>query len=338
VTPVAGGRGAFPGKGVRPMAEMSREKIAAVEESALDQNHDIDIDDVIDYVHKDLKRLPGYMDLYRRYLRQRWDVYDLDFAQDARDWTGRMTQEERDAFVAISSGFHHGERQVEVELPVFMLGGSEESRIYMSSQIEDEARHTVFFDRFYREVVGLPGESVQEVLDASFEHVSETFVGPFGLLAYQADELRADPDDLAARVRYGTTYFLWIEGVLALSVMKITLSYCRDRGFLPGYYAGFTATCRDEARHVQFGMRFLREAVQSDPRLLTQVHETLRTILTINGATSRRVMLEALGWSAEEVRRLMIRQLTMKLTDVGIGLPPDLQQMIAGIQPELAGG
>jgi ribonucleoside-diphosphate reductase beta chain len=208
----------------------------------------------------------------------------------------------------------------------------------MSSQIEDEARHTVFFDRFYREVVGLPGDSVQEVLDASFEYVSETFVGPFGLLAYQADELRADPDDLAARVRYGTTYFLWIEGVLALSVMKITLSYCRNRGFLPGYYAGFTATCRDEARHVQFGMRFLREAVQEDPRLLQEIHETLRTILTINQATSRRVMLQALGWSPEEVRRLMIRQLTMKLTDVGIGLPPDIEEMISGIQPELAGG
>jgi ribonucleoside-diphosphate reductase beta chain len=320
------------------MPEMSPEKVTAVEESALDRIHDVDIDDVIDYVHKDLKRLPGYMDLYRRYLRQRWDVYDIDFTRDAHDWTERMTGEERDAFVAISSGFHHGERQVEVELPVFMLGGSEVSRMYMSSQIEDEARHTVFFDRFYREVVGLPGESVQEVLDASFEHVSETFVGPFGLLAYQADELRADPDDIAARVRYGTTYFLWIEGVLALSVMKITLSYCRDRGLLPGYYAGFTATCRDEARHVQFGMRFLRDAVQEDPRLLTEIHETLRTILAINQATSRRVMLEALGWSAEEVRRLMIRQLTMKLTDVGIGLPPDLRKLIGGIQPELAGG
>jgi ribonucleoside-diphosphate reductase beta chain len=320
------------------MPEMSPEKVVAVEESGLDQLHAVDIDDVIDYVHKDLKRLPGYLDLYRRYLRQRWDVYDLDFSRDARDWTERMTQEERDAFVAISSGFHHGERQVEVELPVFMLGGSEESRIYMSSQIEDEARHTVFFDRFYREVVGLPGESVQEVLDASFPYVSETFVGPFGLLAYQADELRADPEDPAARVRYGTTYFLWIEGVLALSVMKITLSYCRGRGFLPGYYAGFTATCRDEARHVQFGMRFLRESVQQDPRLLAEIHETLRTILAINGATSRRVMLQALGWSAEEVRRLMIRQLTMKLTDVGIGLPPDLEKMIARIQPELAGG
>ncbi|MFC4123169.1 ribonucleotide-diphosphate reductase subunit beta [Nonomuraea zeae] len=313
-------------------------KLSAVADSDLRGIADLDIDDVLAYVHRDLKRLPDYTELYKRYLRQRWDVYELDFAQDVVDWRERMSQEERDAFVGISAGFHHGERQVEVELPVFMLGGSEESKIYMSSQIEDEARHTVFFDRFYREVVGMPGDSVQEVLDASFEHVSETFVGPFGLLAYQADELRKDPEDPAARVRYGTTYFLWIEGVLALSVMKITLTYCRERGFLPGYYTGFTATCRDEARHVQFGMRFLRDSVQEDPRLLLQIHETLRTILAVNGATSRRLALESLGWSPEEVRRLMIRQLHMKLVDVGIALPPDIQDMVSRIEPELAGG
>lgn len=320
------------------MAEMSLEKAALVEDSDLTGIRDVDIDDVLDYVHRDLKKLPSYTDLYKRYLRQRWDVYDLDFSQDLVDWRENMTQEERDSFVGISSGFHHGERQVEVELPVFMMGGSEESKIYMSSQIEDEARHTVFFDRFYREVVGLPGDSIQDVLDASFEHVSETFVGPFGLLAYQADELRQDPEDLAARVRYGTTYFLWIEGVLALSVMKITLTYCRNRGFLPGYYAGFTATCRDEARHVQGGMRFLRDAVAEDPRMLREIHETLKTILTINGATSRRLYLEALGWDQEEVRRLMIRQLRMKLVDVGIALSPELEAMVNRIEPELAGG
>ncbi|MER6950062.1 ribonucleotide-diphosphate reductase subunit beta [Nonomuraea sp. NPDC000554] len=313
-------------------------ELSAVAESDLRGIRDLDIDDVLAYVHSDLKRLPDYTELYKRYLRQRWNVYDLDFSQDVIDWRQRMTQEERDAFVGISAGFHHGERQVEVELPVFMLGGSEESKIYMSSQIEDEARHTVFFDRFYREVVGMPGDSVQEVLDASFEHVSETFVGPFGLLAYQADELRRDPESAQARVRYGTTYFLWIEGVLALTVMKITLTYCRQRGFLPGYYTGFTATCRDEARHVQFGMRFLRDSVREDPRLLLQIHETLRTILSINGAASRRLALEALGWTPEEIRRLMIRQLHMKLVDVGITVPPDIQDMISRIEPELAGG
>ncbi|MFC4950663.1 ribonucleotide reductase [Pseudonocardia sp. GCM10023141] len=310
----------------------------AVDTSTLAQIGGIDIDDVLDYLHADLKKLPGYMDLYRRYLRQRWDVYDLDFTKDADDWKHRMTEAERESFIAISSGFHHGERQVEIELPVFMLGGSEESKIYMSSQIEDEARHTVFFDRFYREVVALPGETIQDVLDASYPYVSETFVGPFGLLASQADELRRDPQDEAARVRYGTTYFLWIEGVLALSVMKITLSYCRTRGFLPGYLAGFTATCRDEARHVQGGMRFLRDAVRAEPSMLLEIHETLRTILSMNGAVSRRMALDSLGWDPDEVRRLMIRQLNMKCSDVGIDLPPDIQQQLQNIEPELAGG
>jgi ribonucleoside-diphosphate reductase beta chain len=34
----------------------------------------------------------------------------------------------------------------------------------------------------------------------------------------------------------------------------------------------------------------------------------------------------------------MIRQLTMKLSDVGIDLPPDLREQIDRLQPELAGG
>ncbi|MEJ3656280.1 ribonucleotide reductase [Actinomycetes bacterium KLBMP 9759] len=316
----------------------TRSEQGAVATSSLAEIRDVDIDDVLAYLHADLKRLPDYLDLYRRYLRQRWDVYELDFTADAADWQQRMTQEERDAFVAISSGFHHGERQVEIELPVFMLGGSEELKIYMSSQVEDEARHTIFFDRFYREVVGMPGTTVEEVLDASYPYIGETFVGPFGLLACQADELRRDPEDPAARVRYGTTYFLWIEGVLALSVMKITLTYCRNRGFLPGYYTGFTATCRDEARHVQGGMRFLRDSVREDPALLLEIHETLRTILSMNGAVSRRLALESLGWTPDGVRRLMIRQLSMKLSDVGIDIPPDIRERIQKIEPELAGG
>ena len=211
---------------------LSDEEVREIEESDLAAVLGVDIDDVIEYVHRDLKSLPDFTTLYRKYLKQRWDVYDLDFTQDKIDWTEKMSEEERQSFIAISSGFHHGERQVEIELPVFMIGASEEEKLHIAAQIEDEARHTVFFDRFYREVVGLAGEDIMGVLDASFPWVSETFVGPFGLLAYQADEVRRYPYDERARVRYGTNYFLWIEGVLALSVMKVTLLYARWRGFL----------------------------------------------------------------------------------------------------------
>jgi ribonucleoside-diphosphate reductase beta chain len=317
---------------------LTDQQVREIEGAALEEVLDVDIDDVIEYVHRDMRSLPDYTTLYRKYLKQRWDVYDLDFSQDKVDWNEKMTEAERQSFLAIASGFHHGERQVEIELPVFMIGAGEEEKLHIAAQIEDEARHTVFFDRFYREVVGLQGDDIMDILDASFPWVSETFVGPFGLLAYQADEVRRNPYDERARVRYGTTYFLWIEGVLALSVMKVTLSYARWRGFLPAYYTGFTATCRDESRHVQGGMKYLQDAVRKDPSMIKEIHETLRTILTLAKVASREVIYEPLGWTQEEVRMLMFQQLGRKLNDVGISLTPDLQAMVGSVQPVLAGG
>jgi ribonucleoside-diphosphate reductase beta chain len=308
---------------------LSDEQVREIEESELQAVLNVDIDDVIEYVHKDLRSLPDFTTLYRKYLKQRWDVYDLDFTQDKIDWEAKMTEAERQSFIAVASGFHHGERQVEIELPVFMIG---------AAQIEDEARHTVFFDRFYREVVGLKGESIMDILDASFPWVSETFVAPFGLLAYQAEELRQNPYDERARIRYGTNYFLWIEGVLALSVMKVTLSYARWRGFLPAYYTGFTATCRDESRHVQGGMRFLQDAVRRDPTMIQEIHATLRTILYASSVRSRDIYYEPLGWSEGEIRTLFQQQLRRKCNDIGIALSPELEALLDRAQAQIAGG
>src|ERR1700755_2856958 len=186
---------------------LSDAQVRGIDDSSLEQVLNVDIDDVIEYVHKDLRSLPDFTTLYRKYLKQRWDVYDLDFSQDKIDWQEKMTEEERESFIAVASGFRHGERAVEIELPVFMIGASEEEKLHIAAQIEDEARHTVFFDRFYREVVGLKGDDIMDILDASFPWVSETFVAPFGLLAYQADELRLHPYDERARGREGTTDF-----------------------------------------------------------------------------------------------------------------------------------
>ena len=97
---------------------LTDEQVREIEESDLAAVRDVDIDDVIEYVHKDLRSLPDFTTLYRKYLKQRWNVYDLDFTQDKIDWTEKMTEDERQTFMAIASGFHHGERQVEVELPV----------------------------------------------------------------------------------------------------------------------------------------------------------------------------------------------------------------------------
>jgi ribonucleoside-diphosphate reductase beta chain len=298
----------------------------------------VDIDQVLDYVHSTgTAKLPGYLELYSRYLRQRWNVDELDFTQDKEDWK-RIPDDAKGTFLYVASGFHHGERQVEVELAPLLFGVPEDYKIFLTSHLEDEARHTVFFDRFYRNVVGLPGDSIMEVLDGSYQWVGETFIGPFGLLSYLTDQLRRDPYDKHLLMQYATTYFLWIEGVLALAVMKLTLGYARDQRILPAYYAGFTATCRDEARHVQAGMRYIRDLLDEDPYLVSDLHDTLRTILFVSSTSSDYVVYEPIGWSEERVTALLVDQLMKKLSMVGVSVPDDIKQLIAMISPQLAGG
>jgi ribonucleoside-diphosphate reductase beta chain len=317
------------------IAEETLDRIESLDLASLGR---ADIDDVLEYVHVPTARLPGYRSLYDRYLRQRWNVNELDFAPDKVDWDERMTDASRSSFLSIASGFHHGERQVAVELAPLLFGVPEDYKIFLTSHLEDEARHTVFFDRFYRDVVGLEGDGIMAVLDGSWPYIQETFVGPFGLLAYLTDDLRRDPYNKHLQMKYATTYVIWIEGVLALSVMKITLNYARDYKVLPTFYTGFTATCRDEARHVQAGLRFVRELLAEDPAYVKDLHDTLRCLLTMSAARSSYIAYEPLGWDEDRVSELFMNQLHRKLGMVGVSLPPDMEDMLSMTKPTLAGG
>ena len=256
----------------------------------------VDIDDVIEHVHHGLRKLPDFVTLYRKYLKQRWDVYELDFTQDRIDWTEKMTEDERESFVGIASGFHHGERQVEIELPVFMIG--RHRRGEAPHRRPDRGRGAAH--RLLRPVLSRGRRDRGRRHHGGARQDVPVGAGDLRRPVRACSPIRPTscagiPYDQRARVRYGTTYFLWIEGVLALSVMKVTLSYARWRGFLPAYYTGFTATCRDESRHVQGGMRYLQDAVRKDPTMLTEIHDTLRTILMISGVSSRKRVLRAAG-------------------------------------------
>ena len=62
-----------------------------------------------------------------------------------------------------------------------------------------------------------------------------------------------------------TTYHLIIEGVLAMTGQRFILKYAEDHGLYPGFQKGFNLVEQDEHRHIAFGVRFLKEAMQDDP-------------------------------------------------------------------------
>src|SRR3954465_1022470 len=85
--------------------------------------------------------LLSYRQLYELWERQQWAVQDLDFTQDRLDWHG-FPPEARAARMAGLSSFFHGEQRVEAELgPLLRAVPDEDMRIFLSTQIADEARH-----------------------------------------------------------------------------------------------------------------------------------------------------------------------------------------------------
>ena len=98
----------------------------------------------------DVQPLLGYRELYELWERQQWSVQDLDFTQDRVDWHERFTPERRAAERAEMGGFFLGEQRVTRELgPLLRAAADEDVRLFLSTQIADEARHVAFFDRFF---------------------------------------------------------------------------------------------------------------------------------------------------------------------------------------------
>src|SRR3954452_2799850 len=136
-----------------------------------------------------------YRQLYELWERQQWAVQDLDFTQDRIDWHERIPPEERHARMSGLSSFFHGEQRVEAELgPLMRAVPDEDMRIFLSTQIADEARHLMFFDRFYSEVGILETEGLAERLEETRVHVTDDFFTLFeDILAARADHLAREP-------------------------------------------------------------------------------------------------------------------------------------------------
>ncbi len=207
---------------------------------------------------------------------------DLDFSQDVQQWadmTG-VFQGIRDELQRSFTLFFVGEQAVTDTLsPLVHAAPDEPSRIFLSTQLVDEARHTVFFSRFFREVVGLEG-GLTEALSLLKSRTVVGFRTIFdGDLVDATDAVRKEPSDYGAWVKGVTTYHIVIEGMLALTGMRFLLNIVREMGILPGFYAGFTAVARDESRHVNFGVRALMEAGVRDRTHLQRVEEQIEQLL-----------------------------------------------------------
>lgn len=217
--------------------------------------------------------------LYRLWEEHNWSAKNLDFTQDAIDWQEKHTEQQRRAILWNYAMFLDGEESVTVTLAPFLNAVPRyEDRIYLATQVADEARHHVFFDRFLREVCHI-GQDYQSTLEATRSQLNWGYRQVFTELDRVSDRLRRSPNSLPLLAQGVALYHLVVEGMLAHSGQHFLRDYSSKTGLFPGFSQGITMISRDESRHIAFGIQLLRELVTSKPECKAAALEILERVL-----------------------------------------------------------
>ena len=267
--------------------------------------------------------LLSYEQLYNLWERQQWQTQAIDFSKDREDWWGFPEEERFQRMYGLSS-FFIGEQKVAEELgPIMRAAPTEEMKLFLCTQIADEARHVAFFDRFYSEVGVLESDDLNARLQETSAHLNPNFNTLFDeMLTSRVDRLAREPEDLEVLVEAITLYHMIIEGMLALTGQHFIIQYNEDNGTLPGFVEGFNNVARDEHRHVAFGARFLREMADADTRYRDAIQRTLVEC----GPAADGVLsppwyeegMEVFGVSLDETRAFALKALERRMKVIGL--------------------
>src|SRR5579885_1183565 len=261
--------------------------------------------------------------LYRLWEENNWSAKNLDFSQDAQDWQERHTEQQQRAILWNCAMFLDGEESVTVTLAPFLNAAPRyEDRIYLATQIADEARHHVFFDRFLREVCHI-GQDYRSTLSATHSYLNWGYKQVFTELDRVSDRLRRRPGSLPLLAQGIAIYHLVVEGMLAHTGQHYLRDYASRTGFFPGFKEGINMVARDESRHIAFGMQLLRELVTSNAACKAAAIEMLNRVLPWAAGVFMPPACDwnyvtCLGYSPQEVFAFGLRSIETKLRRAGI--------------------
>jgi ribonucleoside-diphosphate reductase beta chain len=224
--------------------------------------------------------LMNYEQLYALWERQNWRAHELDFSIDREHWLVSPAESQQHTAFSIGS-FYVGEERVTADLAPFLLAApSGEVEAFLATQLVDEMRHAVFFDRWASEVMGLESGSFR----ARLREIEDRMLGPWRFLFDDslrdiADRIKAKPDDLELFVEGIVTYHMVTEGVLAMPGQRIMIEYTHDHDLYPGFNKGFRLVEQDEHRHIAFGVRFLKDVCEERPEMKEVVLNRITELL-----------------------------------------------------------
>lgn len=219
-------------------------------------------DELLESLDKDIHTVA--FELYRKAIRfGTWDPQSIDLTVDKQHFE-QLDDDLKAYLVHFCTGFWNAEENVALKFcPWIMSAPSVEMQMFLSTQLLEEFKHTEFFMRYFKEVIGRDRENkvvnlVQDRLDERARQL---------LLA-----LDSDPDTKEAAFVEGITHYQGvIEGVQAMAGYDVFDAIYGKKGLFPGLAEGFTRIKEDEGRHVGFGLRLLKQFARQKPEYASRI-------------------------------------------------------------------
>jgi hypothetical protein len=265
----------------------------------------------------------SYERLYRLWEENNWKATAIDFSVDKEHWRTKLDDRQRESALWNYAMFLVGEEAVARTLtPVLDAAPDYPQSIFLTTQIVDEARHHVFFDRFMREVAS-QGHDPASTLEAMDRHLTWGFRQVFGELDRVTDALRKKPKDRPLLAQSVALYHIIVEGLLAIPGQHFIQRYVEKLDILPGFTAGINNVSRDESRHVAFGIKFLGELVRSSNECRQATIEMFDRALQWSVGVFippnyDRSYAECFDFTVEEIYAFGLRSFETKVKRIGI--------------------
>ena len=274
-----------------------------------------------------------YEDLYHRWEQGGWSAYDIDFSEDRKGWEALSEIQRRSAMWIYSMFFYGEDRVADTLAPYITAAPTEEQAYFLATQQADEVRHSVFFHRFFKDVIGVGGESLQATLSSTLPQLNWGYRGVFDRLDRMAEELRKD----RSKPKYAqaiTLYHLIVEGTLAQPGQHFIEDFFAAAGTMPGFSGGMANVSRDEQRHIGFGVKVLSELIAESEECKAAVTELLREVMPHSVAVFTppgwdREYTECYGFTLEDIYAFGLKLIRQRWK--AIGYP--IEEMPPGVFP-----
>ncbi len=266
-----------------------------------------------------------YEDLYHRWEQGNWSAMDIDFSADKAGWEALSEIQQRSAMWIYSMFFYGEDRVADTLAPYVTAAPTEEQSYFLATQQVDEVRHSIFFHRFFKDVIGVGGETVQQTLSATLPQLNWGYRGIFDRLDLMAEELRKDRS-LPKYAQAITLYHLIVEGSLAQPGQHFIEDFFASEETMPGFSEGIANVSRDEQRHIGFGVKVLSELLAEDApgwqENRAAVTELLREVLPYGPAVFYppnfdRSYTECYGFSLEDIFAFGLKLIRQRWRTIG---------------------